>query len=110
MSVYVTTTSKMGMTIITGDRGSGKTSALIRRCAENKDAVIIAPDQRRAYHIAERAKAMGVNIREPMTFKQFTDDRWHWAQMGITAFLFDDLFDSLHMIAGSVPIEAAVLE
>lgn len=62
-----------------GGRGNGKTYRMIL-AAEADDAIIVAPNEKRADSIRRQAKAMDADIRVPMSFDQacrlpFHEDR-----------------------------------
>lgn len=60
--------------LIIGDRQVGKTTKLIKESAE-KQAPIIVRDKNIAKNIADRAKAMNLDIPEPIAFSSFNDVR-----------------------------------
>ena len=64
------------MKIITGDRMSGKTTALIKQAAE-RGAYIVCADQKEAARIHEESRRLGLNIPLPITYSDFEDRRYY---------------------------------
>jgi len=91
--------------IVTGRQG-GKTTQLIRRAAE-QFAYIVCPDRTQAGRIARKARAMSLDIPQPITFDDFIQRRWHGR--GIRAFMLDNLDACIQSMARGVPVTAVTL-
>ena len=96
------------MNIIIGNRGSGRTTELIRLCAENKGTVIVASSLGSEKYIVDMAKRMGLDIPAPISFSEFCDGKARW--QGYSGYYFDNLDASLRAIAGGKPIYDATIE
>lgn len=96
------------MKIICRHRQTGRTTELIEECAKYNYAAIVAPNRTRAFSIFKQAKEMGKSIPLPITFNEFIEGEWYGPN--IDAFLFDDLDDSIRMIAHGIPLAAAVFK
>ena len=93
------------MKIITGKRGCGKTTELIRLCAKYKHAVIVCPNNSQVVHVSIMAQKMGFNIPQPITFYDFTHK--NYSKSNVDAFLFDNLDMSLSAVTdGESTIDA----
>lgn len=65
------------MTTIAGPRGSGKTTELIKLCAEKNakgsPAAILVVDKKRAEYVADLARVMEISIPHPVTLDEMKD-------------------------------------
>lgn len=91
------------MRVISRNKNSGKTDALISIAGE-KFAYIVVADNRRATEVERRAKEMGVKIPFPLTHDEFR--RGSFYGRGIGAFVIDDVDDLVRSMAGNVPVLA----
>lgn len=95
------------MNIIIGGRGSGRTTELIRLCAQNKGTVIVASSRGSAKYIADMANGMGLDIPAPISFWEFCNEPRSW---GYSGYYFDDLDASLQALAGGGAIHEVTIE
>lgn len=93
--------------INTAGRGTGRTTELIRKCAEYNYAVIVCPNRAMANFTFSMAREMGMNIPMPITFKEFAEGRAYFRN--VDAFLIDNLEFVLSSMARGVPIAEVVL-
>lgn len=80
--------------IIGGRKACGKTTELIKKAAE-EDLYIVCTNPRRATHIAEMARRMGLNIRFPITVMELPIK-----SPFIEKVLIDDIEDVLREVIG----------
>jgi hypothetical protein len=93
------------MKIISRPRASGKTTELIKMCAEN-GGYIVCSDGTRCNQIAKQANQLGLSIAFPMTFKEFITGKYY--SPNVKKFFLDDIDAMLQSI--SIPtIEAITL-
>jgi hypothetical protein len=92
------------MKVIAGDRGTGKTVALIRESAKT-GAYIVVAHQRLASWTAEKAREMGLKIPFPITFDEFLDGRSTYGRGMEYHVLIDDVNLLLLRLARSIPID-----
>ena len=76
------------MKIICGERRSGKSTELIKRCA-NEGGYIVCFDRRTAYQLVQAAKDMELNIPLPITYDEFKKGQYY--APGIPMFHIDDV-------------------
>jgi len=81
------------MQINIGKRNSGKTTHLIRKSAATSD-VIVCRCSRTARLIKDRAKAMGYNIPNPISYDNFIRKDWLGGDRNMK-FMIDDAHDLL---------------
>lgn len=93
------------MQVITSKRRSGKTTKLIRLCAE-KGGYIVCVNRHHAHGIAQMAKDMELNIPLPITFDEFIARRYYGS--GVGKFFIDDA-DLLLQRLSAIHIEAITL-
>jgi len=69
------------MRIIYNGRKTNRTTTLIQLCAEaearHEVSYIVCHNQQEAYRIAQKAKAMGLNIGFPLTYDELLNDQYH---------------------------------
>lgn len=95
------------MNIIFGERRSGKTTELIKQCAQDKYALIVAPNTHMCDCIFQQSKEMGYNIPQPITFRDFLHGKFY--EHAVEKFYFDELIMCLETVAKGVAIESIVL-
>lgn len=93
------------MKIITLPRQAGKTTELIKLCAEEK-AYIVCPTLSDCENIFALSKKLDINIPFPISWHEFISKRYH--APGIKKFLIDDLDRCIQMLS-SLPIKAVSL-
>ncbi len=76
------------MKVIIGKRRSGKTTKLIRRCAE-EGGTIVCLNQNDATRIADMARGMELQIPLPITYNEFRNGEYYGA--GIKLFHMDNV-------------------
>lgn len=91
------------MKIIKGGRQNGKTTALIRLCAEN-GGYIVCRTKEVAKMIKRQAEEMGLNIPLPLTHEEFRKGSYYGR--GIGKVYIDDTEALLNRLAHGVTIEA----
>ena len=91
------------MDIITGFRGSGKTTQLVKRAVETQ-STIVCPHRLSCENIQRIAKENELVIPEPMTWKEFLASKG--ARRGAKSYMFDELETMLIDTAKGRPIEA----
>lgn len=96
------------MKIIIGQRGSGRTTKIIEACAAVKNGVIVCPTKPMANYVFQKAKEMGYDIRQPITFTDFCNQTWRVGEVG--GFFFDNLDISLMNMAGFYRVHLASIE
>jgi hypothetical protein len=92
------------MKIITGDKGTGKTVALIQESAKTK-AYIVVSDRHHAAWVERKAHEMGLKIPFPLTYDEFLDGRANYGRGMKYAVLIDDVNLLLLYLARSIPID-----
>jgi hypothetical protein len=93
------------MELIIRGRGQGKTTELIKRCAE-EGGYIVVQNQPEAYHISSLARDLGYNIPFPLTAHEFLTGAYYGA--GVKKLWIDNADIILQRIS-TVPIEAITL-
>jgi len=91
----------------TGDRGTGRTERLIQRAAKD-DLYIVCLNHAECTRLAARARQEGVNIHFPLTYDEFTQQRF--SSRGIRGFLIDNADQLLELMGKGVPIIAVSWE
>lgn len=94
--------------VLAKGRCIGKTSDLIRKCAEDNYSLIVCPTLRMCLAVREQAKNMDLNIPMPITFKEFINGQFYGKR--IDKFYFDELQMSLDNFANGVPIDTVVID
>jgi hypothetical protein len=84
-------------------RRSGKTHELIKLAAEER-LVIVCSTVEMVRAVEKRAGEMGLDIPQPVSFRQFTSGHCRGRQ--IKGFAFDDAEQCLQQLAGPVPVAA----
>lgn len=95
------------MEIIYREPRTGKTTELIKKCAE-KGGYIVCPDNNRAKMIAEMAKGMNVKISFPLTFHELVSKGYY--AKGIKRFYIDNADELIQYIASGVSVDAIVMD
>lgn len=95
------------MEIIIKKPREGKTTELIRRCAEH-GGYIVSANQMRAKATFKMAKEMGYKIPFPITFYEFLQG--HFYAKGIKRFYIDDAHEILKEIARGVEIDSITID
>lgn len=94
------------MKILAWPRQSGRTSEIIKMCAE-EGGYIVTRNTETAYKIRKQARIMGLNIPSPLSYKEFVDKKYY--AHGVEKFYIDDVEALLSYIAPAVKIEAVTL-
>lgn len=94
------------MKIIAWPRQSGRTSEIIKMCAD-KGGYIVTRNIETAYEIRERARKMGLIIPFPLSYKEFVDKKYY--SRAVEKFYIDDIEALLYYIAPAVKIEAITI-
>lgn len=91
------------MKVYVRPRAAGKTHELIKLAAEER-LVIVSANVEMVRVVERRAREMGLDIPQPLSFRQLTSG----AHRGraIKGFAFDDAELCLQQIAGPVPVAA----
>jgi hypothetical protein len=84
-------------------RAAGKTHELIKLAAEER-LVIVCPTTEMVRAVTERARKMGLDIPQPVSFRQLTSGYCRGRK--IKGFAFDDAELCLQQLAGPVPVAA----
>lgn len=92
------------MDIIIGKRGYGKTTKLIRRCAE-EGIYILTSNRRRADCIFSMARKMELNIPYPVTIDEYLRSKFKGSSIRRDGLLIDDADDVLKTIFYGIPIK-----
>lgn len=99
------------MRVICSGRKTSRTTQLIEMCAEAESlgeiSYIVCHNHQTAYHIAERAREMGLSIRFPLSFEEFKKGLYN--EQIIKNFYIDNA-DYLLQNMTQVPIRAVVFE
>lgn len=85
----------------------GKTTELIRRCAENGGYIVCASSMR-AKHTYEMAKDLGYKIPYPLTFDELLEKRYY--KQGIKKIYIDDAMELIQKIAIGLEIESVAID
>jgi len=91
----------------TNGRQTGRTTELIRKCAQYNYAIIVCPNRAMANYTFNMARDMKLVIPFPITFKEFAERRFEGRF--IDAFLIDNLEIVLGNMAHGIPIAEVVL-
>ena len=76
------------MKVISGERGSGKTTELVKMAAEY-GAVLVCGDNRRVRFVKDVAKSLGLRIKDPIKHRKFITGGFHGRGLG--GYMIDDL-------------------
>lgn len=93
------------MQIIVSGRRSGKTTKLIKLCAE-KGGLIVCANVQRVESIAKMAREMGLKIPQPITFDELRERQYYGT--GVKQFYIDDAEYLLQYLT-PVPIVAITM-
>lgn len=63
------------MQIVQGNRGTGKTTELIKKCANDPNGILVVANIHQVYYTQHLARNMGLQIMEPITFQQVIDGK-----------------------------------
>lgn len=85
----------------------GKTTELIKRCAEN-GGYIVSATQERAKLVFQMAKSMGHNIPFPLTFDELIHDMYY--AKGVRKIYIDDAMELIQKIARGLEVEAIAID
>lgn len=94
------------MKIISKGRRSGKTTELIRMCAE-RGGYIVCRSHNAASMIKKQSKEMGLKIPYPMTYAELLH-KSYYAQ-GVQKLYIDDVDELLRTITRGVEVEAITI-
>lgn len=100
--------ARFGMKIIYGSRQSGRTTELIKMCAQDNYSLIVCPSRPMCEVVFKLSKELGYKIPMPITFKDFTKGLFY-SQFYVDKFYFDDIESCLEGCCGGGPIGAVVL-
>lgn len=93
--------------IILGERQTGKSTYLIKKCSEdNGSSVIVCPNKIFCDSIMNMAKRQKYNIPIPITFRDFIDGEYN---PDITKFYFDEIQISIQNLACGREINTVVI-
>lgn len=93
--------------IILGERQTGKSTYLIKKCSEdNGSSVIVCPNKPFCDSIMDIAKKRKFNIPMPITFRDFISGEYN---PDITKFYFDELQISIQNLAFGREINTVVI-
>ncbi|MCM1224198.1 MAG: hypothetical protein NC548_58075 [Lachnospiraceae bacterium] len=95
------------MEIIYRKPKTGKTTELIKRCAE-KGGYIVCQDMKRAKIIFKMAKEMNSNIPFPLTFHELLTGEYYGK--GVRRIYIDNVEVLIQQIASGVEVDSIVLE
>lgn len=95
------------MEIIYREPRTGKTTELIKKCAE-KGGYIVCLDNNRANMIAEMARNMNVKIPFPLTFYELITNRYY--ARGIRKVYIDNADELIRHIAVGVEVDTIVMD
>lgn len=93
---------------IIGKRGFGKTTHLIRKCAESGDT-IISMNNNNIYLIQRQAEFMELKIPRPITYKEFLNGDYVFRGENISGFLIDNIEVFLNSISKKIPVNAITM-
>lgn len=85
------------MEVIIRPKGAGKTTELIKRCAESPGGYIVCRDQLEANRIHLQAIGMGLQIHLPITYFEFIGG--HYSPSGVKSLFIDNAEALLQYIA-----------
>lgn len=94
--------------LILSERQRGKTTRLIELCAKDDYSLIVCPTRAMVQDVMYQAKRMNIRIPMPITIEEFVAHKFY--HQNINNFYFDELQMSLDILAGHVPIKAAVID
>lgn len=94
------------MKVYVRPRQGGKTQELIKLAAEER-LVIVCVTLEMVSVVKDRAKKMGLDIPEPLSWQQFAGGRHRGRR--IKGFVIDDVDEGLRQLARTVPVEAVSL-
>lgn len=93
--------------IIYGDRGSGKTSELIKMCSKDRYSLIVCHNRGLCDLVFKQAKKLGYNIPFPMTLSEFINRRYEGRF--IDGIYFDEMETCLSALSGyELPVKGIV--
>lgn len=95
------------MKIIYGSRQSGRTTELIKMCAQDNYSLIVCPSRPMCEAVFKLSKELGYKIPKPISFRDFT--RGSYGPPCFDKFYFDDIESCLEGCCGGGPIGAVVL-
>lgn len=85
----------------------GKTTELIKRCAEN-GGYIVSATQTRAKFVFRFAKDLGYKIPYPLTFDELLEKRYY--PQGVKKIYIDDTMELIQKIARGLEVEAVAID
>lgn len=91
------------MKVISGARGTGKTTELINKAAD-EELYIVCFSREEADRVANHAAKIGKKIPHPITMDELIKSQFH--EIGIKGFLIDNGDVLLQSLARSVPVKA----
>ena len=91
--------------LILGSRGSGKSTELIKRSAE-EGLYILTSTRKQAEYLVEQAKKMGYNIPFPVTWEEFVESHFRGSCIRRDGLLIDDAENLLPYIFKGIPVKA----
>lgn len=94
------------MTLITGKRGTGKSTWLLHESARTMQ-YIVCSHHAVAVSLQRAAQNLGLDIPFPLTYDEFVHQKFYGK--GIKGFLIDNVEFLFQYISGSVPVTAVVL-
>lgn len=95
------------MKIIYGSRQSGRTTELIKMCAQDNYSLIVCPSRPMCEAVFKLSQELGYEIQMPITFREFS--RGMYSSIYVDKFYFDNLETCLEGCCGGGPIGAVVL-
>lgn len=98
--------------VIVDGRQTGRTTKLIKLCAEaeanGEVSYIVCLSHTEAYRIAQQAKSMGLSMGFPITYDEFIRSAGH--RSFIKNFYMDNVEFLLQMLAGPTKVAGITLE
>lgn len=85
----------------------GKTTELIKRCAENGGYIVCATSMR-VRHTYEMAKDLGYKIPYPLTFDELLEKRYY--PQGVKKVYIDDAMELIQKNANGLEVEAVAID
>lgn len=85
----------------------GKTTELIKRCAEN-GGYIVSATQSRAQFVFRMARDLGYKIPYPLTFDELLDKQYY--AKGVRKIYIDDAMDLIQKITSGLEVEAVAID
>lgn len=85
----------------------GKTTELIKRCAENGGYIVCATSMR-ARHAYEMAKELGYKIPYPLTFDELLEKRYY--PQGVKKIYIDDAIELIQKIVKGLDVESVAID